>query len=181
MKKIILYSFLSLALFAAKPLGKKASLSSSSLKFKGTTQITDVEAESKSVKGVLEIDTKKFTFKVDMLSFAFENSMMRDHFNEKYVESEKFPTAEFSGKILNEVNLAQDGTHEVSAKGKLTVHGETQNRTISVKLDIKGGKITADSEFYVKMADHKITVPSMAVAKLGEAVKLNGHFVMDVK
>ena len=42
--------------------------------------------------------------------FKFENQLMEDHFNENYMESTKFPKADFKGFITN-INF---GSHVIS-------------------------------------------------------------------
>ncbi len=107
----------------------------------------------------------KFSFKIPIKSFQFENSLMQEHFNENYMESDKFPFALFKGTIDN-----KDGAG--LAKGDFTVHGITKSREIKGSIDKSKGLVIT-SEFWVKTADHKIKIPKLLVKNLAEEIKVN--------
>ena len=90
---------------------------------------------------------------------------MQEHFNENYMESDKFPFALFKGTIDN-----KDGAG--LAKGDFTVHGITKAREIKGSIDKSKGLVIT-SEFWVKTADHKIKIPKLLVKNLAEEIKVN--------
>ena len=104
--------------------------------------------------------------------------MMQEHFNEKYLESEKFPYADFKGKINEEVNFSIDTTMQVTATGVLNMHGVTQTITETGSLIIKDKKIRIACEFHVSIKDYNIRIPKIVVANVAEIVdvKLDCNF-----
>jgi polyisoprenoid-binding protein YceI len=104
--------------------------------------------------------------------FEFENKLMQEHFNEKYIESEKYPQSSFKGKINETIDYTKDGEHNVTVTGKLNIHGVEQDRTISGKVIIKNGTIQLISEFKVRNVDHNIQIPKLVVAKIAEAIEV---------
>lgn len=60
-----------------------------------------IEAINKQVNAAIDLSTNQIVFKVLMKSFEFEKALMQEHFNENYVESDKYPNATFNGKIIN--------------------------------------------------------------------------------
>lgn len=56
---------------------------------------------------VIDAASGAMEFALLMKAFAFDKALMQEHFNENYVESDKFPKAVFKGSITNmkEVNL----------------------------------------------------------------------------
>jgi len=62
---------------------------------------------------------------------------MQEHFNENYVESDKFPYATFKGKITDDVDLSKDGTYNVSVSGDFTVHGVTNRERFPARSSSK--------------------------------------------
>ena len=54
---------------------------------------------------------------------------MQEHFNENYIESDKYPKSDFKGAIVNsaDINFKKNGTYDAKAKGKLTIHGVTKD------------------------------------------------------
>ena len=121
-------------------------------------------------------------FKATIKGFIFESATMQEHFNETYMESEKFPYAEFKGFINEKVDYTKDGTTEISVTGKLAIHGVEKERTIKGKITVKGKEISIECKFDVKVKDHNITVPELMFQKIAETVevKLNATLVPKV-
>lgn len=134
-----------------------------------------VEAINNEVANVLDGKTGNIVFQVPIKSFKFERSLMQEHFNENYMESDKFPKAEFKGSItnMNEVNCAKDGTYPVKASGKLTIHGETRDVNVPGTATVKGNSVMLAAKFVVKLADYKISVPSVVSDKIGKEATIS--------
>jgi len=135
--------------------------------------IEDIKASSSTGVSVYNATTGELAFSLSINSFQFEKSLMQEHFNSDYMESDKFPKATFKGKIQEQIDASKDGTYPVTVTGDLTVHGVTQKRTIPGTVTIKNGVITMTSEFMVKCADHRITIPSIVFHNIAEIIKMN--------
>lgn len=135
--------------------------------------IEDIKALSQAGTSVYNAATGELQFSVAIRSFQFEKSLMQDHFNSDYMESDKFPRAAFKGKVNEHVDITKDGSYPITTSGDLTVHGVTKQRTVSGNLTIKGGVITMTSEFMVKCADHKIEIPQIVFHNIAESIKMN--------
>src|SRR4051812_26969422 len=61
------------------------------LHFFASTPLEDIEATSNKGVCVINTETKKVYAKVAMTSFNFPKKLMQEHFNENYMESEKYP------------------------------------------------------------------------------------------
>ena len=96
--------------------------------------------------------------------------MQRDHFNEKYMESDKYPNASFKGKIIEKVDFFTDGVYEVRAKGDLEIHGQKQTRIIKSKITIKNGIISIETDFTVLLSDYNIAVPGIIREKIASEI-----------
>jgi polyisoprenoid-binding protein YceI len=144
----------------------------SEVTFFSDAPLEDIGASNKETQGIIDFDAKNFLFKIPIKSFLFESKLMEDHFNENYMESEKFPTTVFKGVIQGEYNLKKDGEYPVNAVGDLTIHGITQKRTIPSTIIVKGGVPSLKSKFNVKLVDHKIDIPTLVFEKLAETVEV---------
>jgi len=144
--------------------------------FFSETPVANIDAKSTQGVGAVNQSTKDVFFKVAMKSFVFKKALMQEHFNENYVESDKFPYATFKGKITDNVDLSKDGTYNVSVTGDFTVHGVTKPRTIPGTITIKGNNMQVKTSFDVKLADHNITIPTVVATEIAEVVnvKVNG-------
>jgi len=140
--------------------------------FFSSTPIEDINATSKSAGAAINAATGKIYFTVDIITFKFAKSLMEEHFNENYMESEKYPKAVFDGQILNMTDFSKDGEYKVNIKGKFTVHGVTQDREIAATLNVSGGVIKGKSIFKVKCVDHKINIPKLVVKNIAEEIEV---------
>lgn len=141
--------------------------------FYSSTPVEDIDAHSGSTVILLNTTTRQVVVKVQNTSFNFKNKLMQEHFNEKYMESEKYPNSTFNGKINEAIDFSKDGSYDVTVTGDLNIHGVSQNRTINGKLTIKNGAVQFTSDFTVKVADHKIEIPQLVVTKVAEEIKVH--------
>lgn len=149
--------------------------------FFSVTPLEDIEAKQKSAVAVLDSKTGALQFSLLIKGFEFKNEEMQEHFNEDYMESDKFPKSEFKGQIVNNsaVNYTKPGTYNVQVKGSLTIHGVTKevqtNGTIKVDTD---GLKTA-STFNIAVADYGIVIPKLVRDKIAKNVKITVDAKLD--
>jgi hypothetical protein len=126
--------------------------------FSGKSTLSSIYAENKTVAVVLDTKTGMLQFSLLMKGFEFKKALMQKHFNEKYIESDKFPKSEFKGQITNNalVKYATDGVYPVTAKGKLSIHGETKDVEATGTVTVKAGKLILNSKFNILIPDYKI-------------------------
>ena len=145
--------------------------------FFSDTPVEDIEATSNAAFAVLYTDNQKITAKVKMESFAFEKKLMEEHFNENYIESEKYPYGVLEGTIVEKLDWTKDGTYNVTVRGSFEVHGVKQNRDIKGTVTIKGGVPTnAKAKFDVKLEDHKIKIPKAVIMNIAEVITVDVDF-----
>ncbi|QXV66609.1 YceI family protein [Mucilaginibacter sp. 21P] len=135
--------------------------------------IEDIEARSAKGTSVLNTTTGEVAFAVPIRSLKFEKALMQEHFNENYMESDKYPQASFKGKINEKIDTGKDGVYPVTATGVFEAHGVKQNRTIPGKITISGGNLALTSEFMVACKDHKIDIPTLVFKNIAETIKVN--------
>lgn len=178
MKKALVVGLLVLSLsgFSQVYIGEKTKIS-----FFSETKMENIDATNTVTKPVFSASNGAFVVQVQHTAFVFKSAFMQEHYNENYMESEKFPFATFKGKVKETIDYTKDGTHNVTMEGTLDMHGVVLPRTITGTITIKGGIITFDSTFDVKVADHKIKVPSLYVEKIAENIKVTFHSEMAPK
>jgi hypothetical protein len=147
--------------------------------FFSKTSMKDIEATSNTAKPVLDAASGAFQMRVQNTSFKFESSFMQEHFNENYMESEKYPFDTFKGKINEKVDYAKDGEYKVTCTGTMEMHGVTQQITAPGTVSVKGNQVTIYSKFKVKPADYKIKVPSLYVKEIAEEIEVDITTVME--
>jgi hypothetical protein len=143
------------------------------IKIKSTAPLESIEAQSSRLHGALDPVTQAFTWYVEVKTFqGFNSPLQKEHFNENYLESEQFPRASFSGKIIEKTDFTKDGVYFVRAKGQFVVHGVDQERIIKSKIEVKNGKVSVHANFKMLLADHDISIPRIVYQKIAEEVDI---------
>lgn len=171
-------AMLGTALLSGNARAQMFSTSGGNTKFSASTPLENIEAENKKSQVILNTANNEIAIRMNMRDFVFPNKLMQEHFNENYIESEKYPTATFSGKVDKAPDYGKDGQYDVSATGKFTVHGVTKERTINGKMKIEGGKITISSDFEVPLTDHKIEVPKVVFVKIAQIIQVKAQYTL---
>jgi hypothetical protein len=154
---------------------------SGDIKFSSKAPMENIEAVNKSVTCVLDAKTGAIQFAVLMKGFEFAKALMQDHFNENYIESDKFPKGEFKGQVENtsSLNLTQDGTYPVNVTGKLTMHGVTKDVKADGKIVVGDGKVVASSDFAILLSDYDIKIPSLVENNISNTININVNCALD--
>lgn len=146
--------------------------SQTEIEFFSVTPVEDIKAINKDSKALINTTTKEFAFVVPIVGFKFEKELMEVHFNENYMESDKYKTAYFKGQLKGEVDYQKNGSYKALASGVLNIHGVDQTRDINVEITIKEGVVDVISEFKVKLKDHNIKIPKVVVKNIAEEVSV---------
>lgn len=138
-----------------------------------------IQAWTNKLKGVLDPVAQTFAWSVEIRYLeGFNSPLQREHFNENYMESTKFPTATFTGRIIEKTDFNKAGVQTIRAKGQLTIHGVAQERIIKCQLENKGGKLYINAKFSVPVADHNIAIPRIVYQKIAEEIEVTVSAVL---
>ena len=120
---------------------QKYTVEKGSASFFSHAAIEDIAAKNEKVAGLFNASTGDVAFSIPITEFQFAKSLMKEHFNENYMESTKYPKAVFKGKIDNpsSVNLSKDGAYEVTVSGQLEIHGVSKPVTTKGTINVKKG------------------------------------------
>jgi uncharacterized membrane protein len=151
--------------------------------FFSSTPVENIEAFNNDVSGVLDSKSGDVVFIVPIKSFKFEKALMQEHFNENYMESDKYPKADFKGRIANlsDVNFAKDGTYNVKMAGRLTIHGVTKEVSLPGSVTVKGNSVVANTKFSVKTADYGIKIPAVTANKIAQQIEVTVNSILNQK
>lgn len=146
---------------------------SGNVSFTSDAPLELIQARSVKMSGILKVTDRSFAFSLPVSSFeGFNSSLQRTHFNENYLETEKFPLATFEGKIIEDIDLTQPGKYEVRGKGRFTVHGVEQVRIIKCTVLVSKNKIEITSQFSVMLEDHNIKIPTVVSKKIAREIQV---------
>lgn len=170
MTKNIIFIFCFLIGFVSQA-QKKFSATEGEISFTSNAKLELINAKSNKIQGIIDPANSQFAFIVKIQSFeGFNSNLQREHFNEKYLESDKYYDATFSGKIIDPIDFTKDGVYDVRAKGNLVIHGKKQVRIITGKVQIDKGMMTINTNFNVPLADHDIQIPQVVSEKIATEI-----------
>lgn len=163
--------------FASSELyAQKLSVNDGEISFFSKTPARDIEAVNKKVSSILDPKTKEVVVLVKIKQFKFTNNLMEDHFNENYLESDKYPNSTFKGKIQEDVDFAKPGKYPVTANGQLTMHGVTKDATLKGTLDITDKETVLNCSFPIMLVDYNIERPKLVMVEIAEKIDCKGKF-----
>ena len=173
MKAFICFSIL---LYSAQCLfSQKFTLEKSTVSFYSDAPMEAIKAENLKSASLFNMTTGDIVFSIPIADFEFEKDLMKKHFNEKYLESEKYPKATFQGKIIG-FKTDVNGEQETSAKGKLTMHGVTKEIEVQGIIDLTNNKPHIKANFKIHIADYNIKIPQLLWKNIAEEVEVKVEF-----
>lgn len=177
---ILFFVFVIAALGFKKQPSQIYQTTSGKISFKSDAPLEIIRASSTDLIGLIDIVKKNFSFKIHVHSFqGFNSPLQKEHFNENYMESDKYPEASFNGKIIEDVDLSVDGTYQVRTKGILNIHNVPQERIIASDVIVKQNIITVHSSFTILLSDHNIPIPTVVNQKLANEIKVEVNATLE--
>jgi len=143
------------------------------VEFHTSSIMSDIEAVSEEIVMVLNVESGAFEIRIPIASFEFEYEMMQDHFNEEYLESDQYPDATFTGKIVQDISDFQEAI-EVDVSGELTIHGVTKPTSFSATLSKKDELTKINCIFPIVFKDFDVEEPSILRKSVAKDVEVKG-------
>jgi len=140
-----------------------------------TAPLEDIEALNSKVAAVFELGTGQLAFSTLMRDFQFKNTLMQEHFNENYAESEKYPRARFTGTLVTMPDEAtlRSGPQPVYVQGVLTIHNVKRKVRVPGTLQLRGDDLVVTSKFAVAPADYKIKIPALVRNNIAKSIDVS--------
>ncbi len=157
----------------------KAKDGSTNITFFSSSPLEDITATNKGAIIVMNSATNDIQIRVSVINFKFKNALMEEHFNENYMETEKFPNAIFKGKINEKIDLSKDGEYKVTVTGKMEIHGVVKDETYEGTITKAGNDLNIKTKFKVKLVDHNIKVPSLYVKNIAEVIDVDVNSTLE--
>lgn len=151
--------------------------------FYSEAPLEDIEATNKKALGAFNLEKGTVAVSMVIKNFRFDNSLMEEHFNENYMESEKFPKASFTGKIqdFSTLDFSTPGTFTAKAEGELEIHGVKRPLTNDVTFEVTKDAIIVKTKFKVALEDHEVEIPTLVIKNIAEIVDVDVAFNFLIK
>lgn len=138
--------------------------------FFSKTPLEDIKAENNQVYAIIDITKKNLAFTCLVKGFLFRKQLMQQHFNENYVESDKYPKASFSGSYTGNVVGHKDGKYDVQVSGNLTLHGVTQQINAPATIEVSGSNLAGNCRLKLIPGDFNIEIPGLVKDKIAKEI-----------
>ena len=173
-KAFIFYIILNVVLGLNLHAQDKFFTKSAKISFFSKASLENIEAHNRSSSAVLDTKKGDIQFSLLMKGFEFKKALMQEHFNKNFVESDKYPKAEFKGQVLNngDINYTTNGTYTTKVKGTLTLHGQSKDIETTGTITVKDGKLAIHSNFNVLVSDFNITIPRMYTDNISKTINV---------
>jgi polyisoprenoid-binding protein YceI len=142
-----------------------------SISFFSQAPVENIEAGNNKVTSLFNVSDGMVAFSVPIKEFQFEKKLMQEHFNDKYMESDRFPRATFSGKVTG-YSMTGAGLQSVRAKGKLSIHGIVKEIDVPGTFEVKNGQVVVKSKFKVLNKDYGIEIPQLLWKNVSEEIEI---------
>jgi hypothetical protein len=153
-----------------------------SLSFTSDAPLERISASSKAMRTVVDLSKNEFAVSIPMKTFVgFNSPLQKEHFHENYLETNRFPTATFTGKIIEQLDFVREASGTFRAKGQLDIHGVKQERIIKCKYTTKGGQIFVNCDFEVLLEDHQISIPRIVHQKIAEKILVHLEMTLNLR
>jgi polyisoprenoid-binding protein YceI len=172
MKKIWI---LALSLLSVTSFAQKYVVEKSTVVFFSDAAVEDITAKNTKSTSIFNVETGEIAFSIPVQDFVFAKSLMKEHFNEKYMDTEKYPKSTFQGKIEG-YDAKVSGSQNAKAIGKLTIHGVTKEVEIPGTLEISAGNVVLHTKFIVKLEDYNVKRPQLLWKNIAEQVEVTADF-----
>lgn len=139
-------------------------------RFYSKTDLEDIRAENKQVLAIIDPATSSVAVSMLMKGFLFPKALMQTHFNENYVESDRYPKATFEGTYADPVDVSRNGTYNVNVKGRLSLHGVTREISVPASIVVTDGIVSGKTTFQLVPEDFNIAIPSLVRDKIAQKV-----------
>jgi hypothetical protein len=144
--------------------------------FYSYSPLENIDATTNNANCFLNFSNNEIASVVAIKTFHFQKALMEEHFNEKYLESDKYPTATFKGKIAEPLIRNADTSYAVSVNGIMTIHGVENPVDYTATYSVKNGQPSLDGSFDVALKDYEISVPKIVIQNIAEVIKVTCSF-----
>jgi hypothetical protein len=139
------------------------------------TNVENIQASNNQVLSLFRPDDNAIAVSILMRAFVFEKSLMQEHFNESYIESDLYPKATFEGVIIDfDPNVEEEQTRII--KGDFTLRNITKQRDIKTKITKTDKGYLIEGDFNVSIKDHNIKVPGLLSPNIAETINVSFNF-----
>ena len=172
--KILLFTLMLVAGLVYASIRQVYSIKSSKVVFKSEAELETITAESTALTGLVDPNNKNFAFSISNKSFdGFNSSLQKEHFNDNYIESDKYPTTTFTGRIIDDIDFKKSGIYVIRVKGMFKIKGVTKEELIKGNIEVSPSGLKLNTSFSVALSDYEIRIPRIVNQKIAPEINVS--------
>ena len=171
--RILLFNLLLVAGLVYASVRQVYSIKSSKVIFKSEAELETITAESTALTGLVDPNNKNFAFSISNKSFeGFNSALQKEHFNDNYIESDKYPTTTFTGRIIDDIDFKKNGLYVIRVKGMFKIKGVTKEELIKGTIEVSPAGLKLNTNFSLLLSDYEIRIPRIVNQKIAPDIKV---------
>ncbi len=139
------------------------------------TSVENIKAENNQALSIIDLSSKEIAVSMLMNAFVFEKALMREHFNESYIESDLYPKASFEGTIID-FDPSLEGVQTRIVKGTFSMHGVSKELEIKTKIEKVDGNFVFTGSFEALVKDYNIKIPPLLAGNIAKTITVDFRF-----
>lgn len=137
------------------------------ISFFSKAPLEDISAINKNVGAIYDVESNDLVFQLNISDFSFRKNLMREHFNENYLESDKYPKSTFIGKVIESKDTI------ATVKGILKIHGVEHQIQTQGYFSLSKDKVHIKAKFFILLKDYKIKIPKIVTYNIAEKISIS--------
>ncbi|MEM6719621.1 MAG: YceI family protein [Bacteroidota bacterium] len=139
------------------------------------TSVENIQATNNQVLSLFNPNTDEVAVSILMRAFVFKKSLMHEHFNESYIESDLYPKATFNGKIVG-FDLTNDESQTRIIKGDFTLKDSTKPVDVKATITKTNDGYTISGTLDIMIDDYNIKVPPLLSPNISKKIEVTFNF-----
>lgn len=173
-KGLKITALLLLIVFTAKPAASQVYVADDGyVEFVSSAPLLEFKGTSNNLTGMIDLDENLVDFYIDLNTLDTGINLRNRHMRESYLETEKYPFAEFTGSMISEFDVENMNAQDVSVQGTFTIHGVEKDMEISGTLRKVNEGLQLDANWTVLLDDHDIRRPRVVFYELADEQIVN--------
>jgi polyisoprenoid-binding protein YceI len=138
------------------------------VEFKSSAPLLTFKGTSNHLTGLIDLNQNLVDFYVDLNTLDTGINLRNRHMRNNYLETDKYPFAEFTGSMNLIFDPESTDMQEVMVIGEFTIHGVTREMEITGTLQRADNDVELNASWTVLLEDHNIDRPGVIFYELAE-------------
>ncbi len=143
------------------------------VEFISTAPLLEFKGTSDNLAGLINLETGEVDFYVDLASLDTGNRRRDRDMRQVYLETDKYPFAEFGGTLTSHFDPEMEGEQPATVTGSFKMREISRDMTISGTIEATDEGIRVRAGWEILLEDYDIDRPSVLFYELSDVQTIN--------